>query len=265
MDETKLGRALGATLFCAAVLTTWSALTMPVPARRPGTALALLWLILLTLHATTYVLGPRVRARHGIRAYAIVQSLFVFAVAVSGTPTPVTVAAFMACTVEMVILAGAFWGTIRITIGAIALFVIASAITSDMYRASTAGTLLAVTGMLAHAIAGLVHRRTRGGDSVAATIVGDATVRAADDRDATGRAADSRGSAVPPTPSSMTLSGRETEVLRELANGARNSDIARTLGISERTVKAHCAAIYRKLGVASRGAAIAVAMKQRLV
>jgi DNA-binding CsgD family transcriptional regulator len=61
------------------------------------------------------------------------------------------------------------------------------------------------------------------------------------------------------------LSAREVEVLRELVSGARNADISATLRISERTVKAHLGSIYQKLGVASRSAAVAAAVRLKLV
>ena len=55
------------------------------------------------------------------------------------------------------------------------------------------------------------------------------------------------------------LSDRELEVLRAVAKGKRSKEIARDLGITERTVKAHLASVYNKLGVDSRAAAIAIA------
>ena len=64
---------------------------------------------------------------------------------------------------------------------------------------------------------------------------------------------------------SAELTPRETEVLRALVSGARSSQIASQLGITERTVKAHLANIYQKLGVESRSAAVAVAMQRRPV
>jgi DNA-binding NarL/FixJ family response regulator len=48
------------------------------------------------------------------------------------------------------------------------------------------------------------------------------------------------------------LSARELEVLKLLASGSTNSDIARTLWVTEQTVKFHVSNIYRKLGVANR-------------
>ncbi|MGW7414606.1 response regulator transcription factor [Streptomyces sp. NPDC054863] len=48
------------------------------------------------------------------------------------------------------------------------------------------------------------------------------------------------------------LTGREREVLVRVGTGAGNREIARTLGIAERTVKAHLTHIMGKIGVASR-------------
>lgn len=68
-------------------------------------------------------------------------------------------------------------------------------------------------------------------------------------------------SSAPPAASSepVNLTERELEVLASVARGERSKEIASHLGISERTVKAHLASIYSKLGVDSRAAAIAVA------
>jgi len=53
------------------------------------------------------------------------------------------------------------------------------------------------------------------------------------------------------------LSPREIEVLMFLRNGYSNAEIGRTLGITERTVKAHVAALLEKLGAADRAEAVA--------
>ncbi len=58
------------------------------------------------------------------------------------------------------------------------------------------------------------------------------------------------------------LTEREMEVLVAAARGERSKEIALNLSISERTVKAHLASIYNKLGVDSRAAAIAVAAQR---
>jgi NarL family two-component system response regulator YdfI len=57
------------------------------------------------------------------------------------------------------------------------------------------------------------------------------------------------------------LSDREREVLGLLAEGAANKEIAARLHITERTVKAHVASIFNKLGVNSRAEAVAVALR----
>ena len=61
------------------------------------------------------------------------------------------------------------------------------------------------------------------------------------------------------------LTEREREVLASVARGERSKEIALKLKITERTVKAHLASIYNKLGVDSRAAAIAVASQNGLL
>ena len=48
------------------------------------------------------------------------------------------------------------------------------------------------------------------------------------------------------------LTVRETEIARELANGASHKLIARDLGISPATARNHIQSIYRKTGVDNR-------------
>jgi DNA-binding NarL/FixJ family response regulator len=62
-----------------------------------------------------------------------------------------------------------------------------------------------------------------------------------------------------------TLSDREHEILTQLARGLGNREIARTLFISEATVKTHLARVYAKLGVDTRAGAVAVAKERRLL
>jgi NarL family two-component system response regulator YdfI len=67
----------------------------------------------------------------------------------------------------------------------------------------------------------------------------------------------------PPVPGSpLDLTERELEVLTAVARGDRNKEIARRLGVTERTVKAHLTNVYNKLGVDSRAAAVSVAIQQ---
>lgn len=57
----------------------------------------------------------------------------------------------------------------------------------------------------------------------------------------------------------VSLSAREIEVLRLVADGASNGEVARRLHISEATVKSHLVHVFSKLGVASRTAAVSEA------
>jgi DNA-binding CsgD family transcriptional regulator len=235
MSRPNLDRALAAGVAALAALNTLSALSMPVPDRRPALPLVLTWLALLSVHALAYLFGDAVRKRFGLAGYVTAQAAFLFGIAVSKAPGPVTVALFMAAVSQLVILAGSKWGSIPITLGAIALFVLAGLITSDLYRATTAGMLLAATGLIAHAIAALVRRPA---------IARDGAV---------------------PVNQAVTLTAREVEILRELSRVGRNGAIAEKLGIAERTVKAHLESIYMKLGVESRAEAVAAAIQRKLI
>jgi DNA-binding CsgD family transcriptional regulator len=68
---------------------------------------------------------------------------------------------------------------------------------------------------------------------------------------------------LPPTyPDGLTV--REVEVLRLLAQGLTDAQIAAQLIISPRTVNTHLKAIYGKIQVSSRSAATRYALEQRL-
>ncbi len=64
------------------------------------------------------------------------------------------------------------------------------------------------------------------------------------------------------SPGRETLSGREIEVLANVADGKSNKEIARALFISEATVKTHLIHIFSKLGVDDRTAAVTVALER---
>ena len=56
-------------------------------------------------------------------------------------------------------------------------------------------------------------------------------------------------------PAAPELSPRERDVLDQLVKGLSNRQIARALGISERTVKVHLGHVFRNLGVNDRTSA----------
>jgi DNA-binding NarL/FixJ family response regulator len=53
-------------------------------------------------------------------------------------------------------------------------------------------------------------------------------------------------------PSASALSPREVDVVRCVAQGLRNAEVAKELAITEQTVKTHLNSIFRKLGVRDR-------------
>ena len=61
------------------------------------------------------------------------------------------------------------------------------------------------------------------------------------------------------------LSQREREILGHIAAGRSAPDIARLLHLSPATVKSHLQALYEKLGVSERAAAVAEAMRRGLL
>jgi DNA-binding NarL/FixJ family response regulator len=67
------------------------------------------------------------------------------------------------------------------------------------------------------------------------------------------------------SPVTESLTERERDVLDLLATGLSNRRIGERLGISEHTVKFHVAAIYAKLGVSGRAAAVSKGMRRGLI
>jgi DNA-binding NarL/FixJ family response regulator len=66
-------------------------------------------------------------------------------------------------------------------------------------------------------------------------------------------------------PAAQGLTARELEVLALVAQGKSNQEIADVLGLSRRTVERHVGDILSRLGVTSRAAAAATAIRDRLV
>ncbi|MFG2037089.1 response regulator [Dactylosporangium sp. NPDC048998] len=67
-----------------------------------------------------------------------------------------------------------------------------------------------------------------------------------------------------PAPEATHLTAREREVLAEVARGRSNREIARALGLAEKTVKTHVSAILAKLGVQDRTQAALYAVRSGL-
>jgi DNA-binding NarL/FixJ family response regulator len=61
------------------------------------------------------------------------------------------------------------------------------------------------------------------------------------------------------------LTAREQEVLRLLARGLRNKEMAARLHVSERTINFHLANIYQKLNVSGRTGALSKALERGLI
>lgn len=71
-----------------------------------------------------------------------------------------------------------------------------------------------------------------------------------------------RSGTAPPTDD---LTPREREILRLLAEGLANREIAALLGLSDHTVKFHLRAVFTKLGAHSRTEAVSVAVRRGLL
>jgi DNA-binding NarL/FixJ family response regulator len=66
------------------------------------------------------------------------------------------------------------------------------------------------------------------------------------------------------TPEAGAPTARELDVLRQVARGASNREVAKALHISEATVKSHLLHVFAKLGVEDRTAAVTVALRRGL-
>jgi DNA-binding NarL/FixJ family response regulator len=62
-----------------------------------------------------------------------------------------------------------------------------------------------------------------------------------------------------------SLTEREVEVLRRIAEGDRNRDISERLSISEDTVKVHVKRIMEKLGAKDRTQAVAIGIRRGII
>ena len=68
-----------------------------------------------------------------------------------------------------------------------------------------------------------------------------------------------------PEGSARALTPRQSEILALIGTGRSNKEIALALGIRERTVKFHIAALFERLGASSRTEALVVALRLRVI
>jgi len=67
------------------------------------------------------------------------------------------------------------------------------------------------------------------------------------------------------TPAAETLSERETEVLKLMAKGVSNKELADQLSITQSTVKTHITSIFQKLNVTTRTEAVTTALRKGII
>jgi len=104
-------------------------------------------------------------------------------------------------------------------------------------------------------------------DELRKAIRGTAAGQSFIDPDVAGKILAGYVGAAPPRPQAThySLSERETEVLRLLAQGLSNADIARHLYLTEGTVRNYTSEIFKKLGVNDRTQAAVIALRYGLV
>lgn len=132
-------------------------------------------------------------------------------------------------------------------------------------RAGASGYLLKT--IEGDALADAIRRAMRGESVVATEMTGKLVAAYRQAASAAPLADDGTGSAA--APASVTpitqLSAREQDILRGIARGESNKEIARVLGIAETTVKIHVQHVLRKLDVSSRVHAAVIATSHGLV
>jgi DNA-binding CsgD family transcriptional regulator len=69
----------------------------------------------------------------------------------------------------------------------------------------------------------------------------------------------------PSKENSGKLTAREKEVLRLVADGLTNEEVADRLCLSTNTVRAHLYSVFCKLGVGTRGAAVRIARQHGII
>ncbi|HJU89974.1 MAG TPA: helix-turn-helix transcriptional regulator [Gemmatimonadaceae bacterium] len=236
----RLNHLLALVALALGLMSTLAAVSIPRPHIRTPVLIGVLWLALVALHAALYWWGHAIRARIGTTKYLLLQAAVIFVLGAAGALYPLAAALYIGLVVEAHSLAGHRIGITPLAILAVVLFSLDAMIVQGAYIGASRGLALLVLVLVVHGVSRLFGRR-----GTAATTEPIETVPVISSRDS-------------------ELTQRELQVLRAVARGARSATIAGDLGITERTVKAHLANIYLKLGVESRAAAVAEAMRRGL-
>jgi HD-GYP domain-containing protein (c-di-GMP phosphodiesterase class II) len=126
------------------------------------------------------------------------------------------------------------------------------------------GKILAAAEAYQNKIEPRPHRAALSADAAAATLRSDARAGLLD-ADAVAAVLAAAGHAVPARKQMVAgLTEREIGVLRAIARGQSTKEIARTLGISPKTVDNHTQSVYAKIGVKTRGGATLFAIEHGL-
>jgi HD-GYP domain-containing protein (c-di-GMP phosphodiesterase class II)/DNA-binding CsgD family transcriptional regulator len=128
---------------------------------------------------------------------------------------------------------------------------------------SRGARILAAADVFAALTADRPHRPAHPDDAAARSLEGEGSL----DADAVACVLAAAGRRATPAPAGWPadLTDREVEVLRLIARGRSNREVAERLVISPKTVGRHVENLYRKIGVSSRAAAAVFAMEQRLL
>ena len=125
--------------------------------------------------------------------------------------------------------------------------------------------ILAAADVFGALVADRPHRPAHDADAAARTLEAEAEGRLDPDAVACVLAAAGRRTAPPRPRWPADLTDREVEVLRLIARGRSNREVAQQLVISPKTVGRHVENLYAKVGVSSRAAAAVFAMENRLL
>jgi len=132
-----------------------------------------------------------------------------------------------------------------------------------------------VAGLLENGASGYILKSVKADEMVAAiraTALGESILDARVAKQVFERIAGHGASSSPARPAqeagagaAAALTPKERQVLRMLASGRANKEIAHDLGLSPRTVQTHVASIFSKMGVASRTEAVVKALKSGML